>query len=238
MAMTSLETIMPQFCGSGADSAQMRRLTDEEFAARFLTRPRGEKRQVTLEGIKAFLAKRNVDDMPIADMPADWLAKMMLRIATIGSIVQGSTKGILLMGCTGNGKTTRLKALAEFFKSEFAVAMDMVMDITHATFNGTVRDICNYPYFGNVSNPRQYDLVIDDLGIETPIVNNFGTKHDYMEEILRERHIALEKGALTHIATNLDMDGLRARYGERIYSRLQQMCVPIALPNEDRRRAR
>lgn len=205
-----------------------------EIADKYLTKP-SEQRKVTLEFVKDFLARKEIEDTPVPDMPSDWLAKMMLRIATIGSVVQGAKKGILLLGCTGNGKTTRIKAVADFFHCGYGLAYEMVADISSVQFRGTIRDICNYPTFGNTSNPRKYDMAIDDVGTESPIVAKYGTPHDYMEEILRERHLALESGALTHIATNLDMAGLRNRYGERIYSRLQEMCVPIVMPNVDRR---
>lgn len=72
-------------------------------------------------------------------------------------------------------------------------------------------------------------LVIDDLGSElmTPgWASNLG-------EIINQRNSARRK---TIITTNLDGDGFRARYDERIYSRIKGDGVVIGSGNMDLRR--
>ena len=57
-------------------------------------------------------------------------------------------------------------------------------------------------------------LVIDDLGVE-PILNNVTTEN--LLTILNERK---NSGLHTIISTNLDTEGIRLKYGERVWSRL------------------
>ena len=76
-------------------------------------------------------------------------------------------------------------------------------------------------------------LVIDDLGTESILKN---VTAEYLYQILNERNAT---GKLTLFTTNLTPDGLLARYGERIYSRLFDKSLSYAtyLKTPDIRRA-
>jgi len=197
---------------------------------------RNSARQARFSAIRVFLERKGIDDIAVSGMPNDWFAQILLRMwENDGAVQPGTRKGLMLIGTSGNGKTTRMEAMAELFGFPVLRAAEMVQKVSLASYNGTVKDICNYPRFGNVSNPRCYDLVIDDLGIEPPIVNNFGTKHDYMEEVLAERYEAMRKGAVTHFSSNLTAEQIKERYGDRIYSRFKAMCIVVTMPNRDLR---
>lgn len=186
--------------------------------------------------VRPFLRDRHIDDIPIEGMPEKWFAQILVRMLECeGSVRPGTRRGLMLLGVPGCGKTTRMEAMAELFGFPVLRAADMVQKVSLASYNGTVKDICNFPRFGNVSNPRCYDLVIDDLGIEPPVVNNFGTRHDYMEEVLAERYEAMRRGAVTHFSSNLTAEQIKERYGDRIYSRLKAMCIVVTMPNRDLR---
>jgi DNA replication protein DnaC len=57
-------------------------------------------------------------------------------------------------------------------------------------------------------------LVIDDLGTESILKN---VTHEYLYVVLNER---MNSKKLTVVTSNLSREGIRERYGERIYSRL------------------
>ena len=66
-------------------------------------------------------------------------------------------------------------------------------------------------------------LLIDDLGTE-PILNN--VTGDYLLELIKGRVMA---GKTTLINSNITLDGINDRYGERIFSRLVDKSNSIAL---------
>ncbi len=74
-------------------------------------------------------------------------------------------------------------------------------------------------------------LIIDDLGTE-PMTKNVTI--EYFFDLLNER---LSSGKHTIIATNLKLDDLNIRYGERIYSRLAdaRFSLKIEFKGKDRR---
>ncbi len=73
-------------------------------------------------------------------------------------------------------------------------------------------------------------LIIDDLGSEPNLKNN----EEYFYLLFNER---LVKNKHTIITTNLTLDGIRQRYGERTFSRLsnQANSLPIRINNSDLR---
>ena len=72
-------------------------------------------------------------------------------------------------------------------------------------------------------------LLIDDLGTE-PMMRNITVEYLFM--LLNERIIAKRH---TVIATNLSMEQLKERYGERVYSRLMDHSAVIQLTGKDLR---
>ena len=91
----------------------------------------------------------------------------------------------------------------------------------------------------HVGNDERYDgftslieaplLLIDDLGTE-PMMRNITV--EYLFTLLNER-IAARRS--TVIATNLTLDQLKDRYGERVSSRLLDHCGVLQLKGKDLR---
>lgn len=75
-------------------------------------------------------------------------------------------------------------------------------------------------------------LFIDDLGCDSPIVNNYGTKFTPMGDLICERY---ENQLPTVITTNLSSDDIVQIYGERIADRLNEMCNKIIYKNKSYR---
>jgi len=147
------------------------------------------------------------------------------------------TKGVMLMGNIGCGKTTLLKGfgyLVGLFQqppkkleviptyritSEYNQKGDLIF--------GTSTEYGFSPGF-----VVQDTLLFDDLGSEA-IGNHFGRSCNVMEEVLLRRY---DTKAKTHCTTNLDAAALKKLYGPRVASRLKEMFIQIHLKGDDRRK--
>lgn len=140
----------------------------------------------------------------------------------------------LLFGATGCGKTYLLCACANYC----AENGKSVTFLTAFGLNNLFLDC----YLGGVSarklildNLTDVDvLVIDDLGTEKNVKN---VTQEYLYVVLNER---LTAGKQTLVSTNLELQQLRDRYDERIFSRLvdQKTTLVARLEGEDKRLSR
>lgn len=151
-----------------------------------------------------------------------------------GEIEQGSLgKGLYICGPTGTGKTLCL----DIFKSFLRTIGAMV------TIKGRGRFMLSWTtYFatdvsqmmqdyGNVSWANDHpSLCIQDMGSEVQTVSHFGTKSNAIEQIIQMRG---EQNLITVISSNYKIKG--SPYGNRIESRLCQMCNYYELKGKDRR---
>ena len=87
----------------------------------------------------------------------------------------------------------------------------------------------------------QYDQPItycfDDLGTESD-AKRYGNDCNVMAEVLLDRYDQfIRRGMITHLTTNLNAEALEDLYGDRVRSRLREMCNLICFPPEakDRR---
>lgn len=160
-----------------------------------------------------------------------WYMPEMLAKATTGEIKGG--KGIFLLGNTGCGKTRRLKILSEQLLIPMWDSIRLVNELRRDDTKDHFEYVCNLPVFGNCSR-HHYDFIIDDLGAESGDNRSYGNRRDIMGEVLNERYMCFPRFK-THFSSNLPLEAIRASYGERLWSRLNEMCVFITLPGEDRR---
>lgn len=123
-------------------------------------------------------------------------------------------KMIYITGAIGVGKTFLLKCIAnELIKKQiyifYSTAFKMNNDfLEYCKARSDDKNLFLEPYL------ESEVLLIDDLGTE-PILNNITL--DYLYLILNERLIS---GKSTIINSNLDLEKLIDRYGERIFSRI------------------
>lgn len=147
-------------------------------------------------------------------------------------------RGCILYGPRGNGKTRRACAVAIEVEAKrilrsiedgkpnpkpavrFLTARGLV-DAEKATFND--RDQPRAPRPG--SPPL---VILDDLGAESTSSWNQSFLTDWLSE-------AYDKDAGLIITSNLDLGGIRTRYGARVASRLVEMCLLVPVAGDDRR---
>jgi len=151
------------------------------------------------------------------------------------------TKGILLSGPVGCGKTTLMKLLRHLVPHRRPYEIIPTRNIVFG-FNNL-----GYSIIEQYGNSHFY--CFDDLGVE-PEGKHFGKDCNVMGEILLSRHElfiknpvperrslsggprAESRGAegsrgITHITTNLNAEEIEDRYGNRVRSRLREMVNVI-----------
>ena len=131
---------------------------------------------------------------------------------------------LLLAGKAGTGKTSFFKAL---IAAKFSGAdIYNIVKESKQSIDWVLQDMDFY---------KNRELVIDDIGRESPKIE-YGERTEVLDLIMsyREEHCSHVR---THYVTNLTLEELGARYGERVVSRLHY-CQPIAFLDEDKRRAK
>ena len=168
--------------------------------------PDRDRMEVTLLGtygavVKGRGGKFRVDDNTVAKV--EKVMKWMY---------ESPKRGLLLCGTLGNGKTTMLRSLVHI--------------LGRAASYYEAQTIFNY-YKQNQTPlhiPRNTVLLIDDLGAEPPVCNDYGEKNYPLTELLMERY---KTNATTVIATNLTMTQIRDTYGERLQDRMFELCAML-----------
>lgn len=142
---------------------------------------------------------------------------------------QGTPSGSLLFfGPVGSGKSFLSVATAtEVLNSGYSVlyfsSVTLFSQLSDVTFGQGTHELRQY-FEKDLTGCDL--LVIDDLGTELP--NAFVSTQLF--HIINERHLARKS---TIISTNLDFDELRARYSDRIFSRLMHNFTLCELTGRD-----
>lgn len=130
-------------------------------------------------------------------------------------------KGIFIYGNTGVGKTYFLEAIANAKRANPENFVALLVEFRDAMQKGSyfekLQDFTNKEY-----------LFIDDIGAEK--LSDFVLEFLYL--VVNKRYENMKR---TILATNLNIDEFEQRYGERILSRIAEMCIIHELTGEDRR---
>jgi len=157
-----------------------------------------------------------------------------------GNIINGDvTKGIYLAGPTGSGKTIAMEVL-----NKMAYGLGIKIKVGDQTpiplkwINVRTDEVVDYfVHNGEVDTYKKATSVCyQDLGVESTEALYMGNRTNVMRMILESRGDRRDK--LTLITSNyLLSDGdFTLRYGERVVSRLSQMCNYLVLGGTDRRK--
>lgn len=146
-------------------------------------------------------------------------------IDSIGKVARwlyGSSKrGLILMGTLGNGKSTMLRSISSLFTSG-------------ASF-GEAQGI--YDFFkqqqGGMRFWNECLLLIDDLGVEPERCLNYGEEYHPLTKLLLHRY---DRCLTTIIATNLGLDDIQERYGDRLVDRMYETYDIIKYTHDSYRR--
>jgi len=139
-------------------------------------------------------------------------------------------KGILLTGPIGCGKTTLMTLMKHLAPPHNKFSVKPCRDISFEFIHDGYQIIHKYS-IGKLyqSEPRTY--CFDDLGTENNL-KYFGNECNVMAEILLSRYdLFISKKLKTHITTNLSATEIEKQYGNRVRSRLRELCNLIAFEN-------
>jgi DNA replication protein len=132
---------------------------------------------------------------------------------------------LFLTGNTGLGKTYILRSIAKHvYQKGEDVMLIGASDLFSNFYQHRMGMDVNLEILWNCGF-----LLIDDLGIE-PVTHNVTV--EYFLDLLNRR---IDSGKHTAVATNLSTDGIVARYGERVYSRIRfkDICDQLVFEGQD-----
>lgn len=149
-------------------------------------------------------------------------------LKSIVELIPKTRKGIYLHGGVGSGKTHIVYAIAEYvytklrFESRVINSADMLNDIRDCFENRFQGD-----FIDELKGYRGM-LIIDDIGVER--INDWVLEQFYV--IINKRYNDVLPTIFT---SNLSVSQLSDRIGERVASRIVEMCDVYELTNTDRR---
>lgn len=142
------------------------------------------------------------------------------------------SRGIFLTGSTGVGKTYALHAIHNNVLDRETVAktsvgrvenwVDLLFELKDRISKGGIRDFIN----DNII--RRSFVFIDDVGAE----KQTEWSHEMLYLIVNRLY---ESQKPLFITTNLSAEEFTAKYGERLVSRIAEMCSVLELTGEDKR---
>lgn len=168
------------------------------------------------------------------DIDPKRLPELMAKSITRESI---GNKGICFIGNVGSGKSRRMKFLADAVNMTMLNAREMcAMWVDLGGNEAEFQEYCLAAESAYDVVPACFhDLIIDDIGTEEKTYTAYGTEVDVMRNIILPLRHAQFPRWRTFITTNLTPEDLKARYGARVFSRLNEMCIFVRLTHNDRR---
>lgn len=145
-------------------------------------------------------------------------------------------KGILLSGTIGCGKTS-LMMLMKYFNhgAEHIYLVKPCRDIAFEFIQNGYEVIQRYgkqSFYRNGNNYTPKHFCFDDLGVENNL-KYYGNETNVMAEILLSRYDCfVSSNLITHLTTNLSASEIEQHYGNRVRSRLRELCNLIAFNSE------
>ena len=128
-------------------------------------------------------------------------------------------KGLLAMGQCGLGKTLICYKILPAVFLKYAGKVLTLFDATE--LNKHLDDVLSCKL-----------VCIDDLGIEDTVIITYGNKRIPFAELV---DAAEKKDKLLVITTNLNVEEIRDRYGERVMDRLRAVTTPVLFTGKSMR---
>lgn len=134
-------------------------------------------------------------------------------------------RGLLLIGAPGVGKTCAMK---DFIKQQDRQMYEITAYDVESGYKNKGLDYKFVHGHGAI--------YVDDIGIESSCITDFGSKYYPMQTFIFERHRRfITDGDKFHGTTNLNFADLREKYGERVLDRLFEMVNFITVNGDSYR---
>ena len=136
-------------------------------------------------------------------------------------------KGLFLSGKTGVGKTVHMKILRQFmsYKERFKMKSCTQLALEYMDQGSQILTKYGRNYVDHVDqNTINQSYCLDDIGTEDE-VKHYGTQINVLGQIILMRYeLYQERQVLTHFTSNLTAPQIEKHYGDRVRSRLREMC--------------
>lgn len=146
-------------------------------------------------------------------------------------------KGILLSGPIGCGKTSLMNLMRTVAKLENKFQVKSCREVSFEFIQDGYEVIHRYSK-GHLYESNYRNYCFDDLGTESNL-KYYGNECNVLAEVLLSRYdLFVSRKVQTHITTNLSASEIENQYGNRVRSRLRELCNLIAFDNSvaDKRR--
>jgi Protein of unknown function (DUF815). len=159
----------------------------------------------------------------------------------IGSLKKKKTKGVLVSGSIGVGKSNMMKVMQRLLKDTDRrfklVSGYQLKDMSETMTIAEIKAL----YGANL----KCDLYIDDIGFSID-VKRYGNTVNIIGEIIMERYdLYVSSGFKTHLSSNIAADiknndknlpTIKTLYGSRVLDRIKEMCDLIIWKGESLRK--
>lgn len=161
--------------------------------------------------------------------------KMLIALCKYFGRLEGPlvlSKGLLIMGGTGTGKTSSMKAFHAIGERIYNERKDPFMKFS---WSNCIDLVDEYEDESNdkllfFQNYRGAHRMFDDFGQEGD-ASRYGKKN-ILKEILEKRY-ACGTHWRTYVTTNLTESQIREKYGKRVYSRIHEMFNIVPMIGDD-----
>lgn len=141
-----------------------------------------------------------------------------------------SDKGLIVAGSKGIGKTFNLDIYRR-------ICIDIFKMTCEAWETKELEIIYKSQGAGIIEQLAKLDvLILNDVGLESAKLNDFGTERNIVSDLLYLRYRAYQTDKKkTYLTTNLNRESLTARYGDRLDERFREMFTFIVVTGDSKR---
>ena len=136
-------------------------------------------------------------------------------------------KGLFLSGKTGVGKTCHMKLVRQFmgYRDRFRMKTCQALALEYMDTGSQVVMQYGRNYVEYIDhNTINQAYCFDDMGAEDE-VKHYGTTTNVLgQDILMRYELFINRQVLTHFTSNLTAPQIEKCYGDRVRSRLREMC--------------